>query len=89
MKLYHGTSRQNARFINVEGLKAVSIIPELKKLAYVYLSPDIGLAKSYGEVVYEVDTDSLDLKKLDTYQEGIGLIYNYNDDIPVSLLTIC
>ncbi len=115
MKLYHGTSVENAKSIKRGGLKAsngiinegheifvMGMTMEKKPIRlplpwalrgkehlvpkFIYLSEDIELARGYGEVVFCVDTDDLDEKKLGTYKEGIGLIYNYESDIPAKFL---
>ena len=50
MKLYHSTSRENARLIMLNGLKG-------NNLGIIYLSPNLEKAKLWnGEVILEVET---------------------------------
>lgn len=87
MKLYHGTSLASAKSIEKHGIKAIPAIEGLPEAGcFIYLSQDRDLSKSYGEAVFEVETDDLDASKLETYQECIGLIHNYSEDIPPELI---
>ena len=51
MKFYHGTSEKNWKLIQEEGvLWGIG-----RSYRYTYLTPEIGIAKGYGDVILEVD----------------------------------
>ena len=71
MKLYHGTSVENAKDIDREGIKAV--------FGFVYMTPDLAVAKRFGEVIYEIDSDDLDDDYLGSYREMLCDILKTDD----------
>ena len=103
MKLYHGTTKERWEKIQTEGLKTFCTLcgfgdcrhctaqPEL--LRFIYMTDDLVVAKRWGEVVLEIDTEKLDAAKLKTFREGLCDIlkttdfYNYCAPIPARLIT--
>ena len=51
MKFYHGTTIDKWKQIQFEGI----LFGEHKSYRYTYLTPDIEMAKKYGDVLLEVD----------------------------------
>lgn len=86
MKLYHATSLENGEKIFLEGLKPT--------WGFVYLTNELKIARRFGGVVFEVDSDFLDEKKLGQYEELLCRLYkcdpfyHYADTIPAHCLRV-
>lgn len=50
MKFYHGTSKEKWKLIKREG-----ILWGIHSYRYTYLTPEIEIAKAYGEIILEID----------------------------------
>ena len=72
MKLYHGTSRQNAKKIIGKGFRIPSESSEFFYGRGLYLKPTSEGAKMYGETVLEVKVDAKPCKV--SKMEGRNLI---------------
>lgn len=99
MKLYHATSEDNEKSIDKHGLVPASGLSDahgkplnVPGCSFVYLTPDLEHAKTYGGILYEVESDDLDQTKLGKYREKICDIcgtddyWNYSEQIPPGLL---
>lgn len=88
MKLYHATKKENLDAIMKDGLRA-----DLS-LGYVYMTPDLKHAELFGDIVFEIESQTLDPKLLGSYREMICDIFftadywHYGDTILPKLLTI-
>lgn len=100
MKLYHATKRINEASIDKDGLKATSGLYDQEGMplnppecSFVYFTPDLEHAKTFGSLIYAVDSKKLDQSKLDSYRELICDMmhtddyWNFRGDVPASLLT--
>lgn len=56
---------------------------------FVYFWESEGLARQWGEMVFEVESETLDQSKLTNYREGLGMNHPYLSDVPANLLTLC
>ncbi len=85
MNLYHATSKDKADMILKDGK-----IDSIYGLGYVYLTDDIQIAKTFGEIVFVIKKESLNPDKLSTHKEWLCDIlkttdfYNYAGDIKVN-----
>lgn len=84
MKLYHGTATENKDKIITNGLVAQNGLIDCEFIPkYVYFTENIEVAKNYGDLIIEVETENF-TEKFGKYEEGIGLVYNHKGDIPFS-----
>jgi len=84
MKLYHGTKKKNLRSILKHGLlrgrKTGGYWGDKGDTVYIYMSKDIEIAKTYGDVILEIDCDGLDLRVWDKDKDD-GQIMSAQDII--------
>jgi hypothetical protein len=102
MKLYHATTKENWEKIQKDGLRGTCSFCGLRgcplcakypeKLKFVYFTDDLNVVQRWGEVILEVEKESLDQTKLGTFREGLCDImkttpfYNYCLDVPPHLV---
>ena len=67
IKLYHGTKRENLKSILKDGLKRFGRVDGEWKgdSTYIYATPDIEIAKKFGDVVLQIEGKGLDLRVWD------------------------
>lgn len=90
MKLYHATTLENGIeiFEKEQGLKAKY------GFGFVYLCNELRVARKFGGLIFEVESDILDQKKLGQFRELLSdaydsePFYHYKGDIPFNLLRI-
>lgn len=86
MLAYHATNKENVASILRDGLQPY--------FGFVYMTPDINVAKKFGEVVFEIDVSKLKKKYLGSYREMLCDILktedfiHYGDNIPTKLLKV-
>lgn len=86
MKLYHATKEENKQAILRDGL--IAFFPA------VYMTPDLVVAKRFGEVVFEIESNNLNPELLSSYREMLCDLwktddfYHYYSDIPPKLLKL-
>lgn len=61
MKFYHGTTKEIWELIKEEG-----VLWGKHSYRYTYLTPEIEIAKAYGNVILEIDYDPVG-KEIDNY----------------------
>lgn len=89
IKLYHGTSSKNIKSIMKYGLMRKKYNHQTKRIGdsvYIYTSPDIEIARKYGNAIIEINGKGLDLRVWETDQDKQIMI---KCDVPPEKITIC
>ena len=81
MKFYHGTSKENWKRIQEEGI--LFGIRDKCPSRCTYLTPILEESKSYGEVILEVEYNPYDNPKMNNYVEDCWQVRVY-EPIPIS-----
>jgi len=91
---YHGTRAESVENILAVGILPTPLLPPYIMEGHVYLTPDINVAKRFGEVVFKVDLSKLDASLLGEYREMLCDILetdpfiNYKGAVPPEALTL-
>lgn len=74
MKLYHGTSNRNAKYIEAEGFIGGELseftMMKLVEGGVVYMAKTIEEASEYGDVIFEIDFDMMDCEQPIPFSDG-------------------
>ena len=83
MVFYHGTTLENWKLIQEEGILFGKLFVNDKLVSRcTYLATDLDEAKCYGEIILEVEYNPFKRKKMNNYVEGCWQFRVY-EPIPI------